>query len=129
MLAFTALALGWANSPWSSSYFHFWERTLSIGFEGAQLTKTLHHWINDGLMVVFFFLVGLEIKREMRVGELASMRQAMLPIAAALGGMIVPEGIYALFNAGRAGSAGGLVVAGVKSIATSTGTPRQQERS
>ena len=106
LLACTALALGWANSPWSASYFHLWERSLSIGFEGAQLTKTLHHWINDGLMVVFFFLVGLEIKREMRVGELASMRQAMLPIAAAVGGMIVPAAIYALFNAGRAGSAG-----------------------
>jgi NhaA family Na+:H+ antiporter len=106
LLVCTALALGWANSPWSSSYFHLWERSLSIGFEGAQLTKTLHHWINDGLMVVFFFLVGLEIKREMRVGELASMRKAMLPIAAAIGGMIVPAAIYAMFNAGRPGSAG-----------------------
>ena len=106
LLACTALALGWANSPWSPSYFHLWEHSLSVGFEGGQLIKTLHHWINDGLMVVFFFLVGLEIKREMRVGELASMRQAMLPIAAAVGGMIVPAGIFALFNAGRAGSAG-----------------------
>lgn len=106
LLTCTALALGWANSPWSASYFHLWERSLSIGFEGAQLTKTLHHWINDGLMVIFFFLVGLEIKREMRVGELASIRQAMLPIAAAVGGMIVPAAIFALFNFGRSGSAG-----------------------
>jgi NhaA family Na+:H+ antiporter len=106
LLACTAMALVWANSPWSSGYFHLWESSLSVGFEGAQLTKTLHHWINDGLMVVFFFLVGLEIKRELRVGELASMRRAMLPIAAAVGGMIVPAAIFALFNAGRAGSAG-----------------------
>jgi NhaA family Na+:H+ antiporter len=106
LLAVTALALGWANSPWNASYFSLWERSLSIGFEGAALTKTLHHWINDGLMVVFFFLVGLEIKREMRVGELASLRQALLPIAAAIGGMVVPATIFALFNAGQAGSAG-----------------------
>jgi NhaA family Na+:H+ antiporter len=106
LLACTALALGWANSPWSASYFALWERSLSLGFEGAALTKTLHHWINDGLMVVFFFLVGLEIKREMRVGELASIRQAMLPIAAAVGGMIVPAAIFAAFNAGGPGSAG-----------------------
>ena len=106
LLACTAVALGWANSPWNASYFSLWERSLSVGFEGAQLTKTLHHWINDGLMVVFFFLVGLEIKREMRVGELASLRQAMLPIAAAIGGMIVPAAIYALFNFGHEGSGG-----------------------
>lgn len=106
LLVCTALALGWANSPWNASYFSLWERSLSVGFEGAQLTKTLHDWINDGLMVVFFFLVGLEIKREMRVGELATLRQAMLPIAAAIGGMIVPAAIFALFNAGQPGSGG-----------------------
>ena len=106
LLVCTAVALGWANSPWSASYFSLWERQLSVGFEGAQLDKTLHHWINDGLMVVFFFLVGLEIKREMRVGELASLRQAMLPIAAAIGGMLVPAAIYALFNFGHEGSGG-----------------------
>jgi Na+:H+ antiporter, NhaA family len=106
LLACTALALGWANSRWSASYFSLWERTLTVGFEGAQLAKTLHHWINDGLMVVFFFLVGLEIKREMRVGELASLRQAMLPIAAAFGGMVVPAAIFALFNSGHEGAAG-----------------------
>jgi NhaA family Na+:H+ antiporter len=106
LLACTAVALAWANSPWSSSYFGLWERSLTVGFEGARLTKTLHHWINDGLMVVFFFLVGLEIKRELRVGELASLRHAMLPIAAAFGGMLVPAAVFAAFNSGHAGSAG-----------------------
>ena len=106
LLACTAIALAWSNSPWNGSYFSLWERSLSVGFEGAQLTKTLHHWINDGLMVLFFFLVGLEIKRELRVGELASLRQAMLPIAAAFGGMIVPAAIFAFFNVGHEGSGG-----------------------
>src|SRR3712207_3995435 len=99
-------ALAWANSPWGDAYFHLWERSLTVGFEGLALTKTVHHWINDGLMVVFFFLVGLEIKREMLVGELASPRRAALPIAAAVGGMLVPAAIYAAFNAGGAGAAG-----------------------
>jgi NhaA family Na+:H+ antiporter len=106
LLVCTAVALAWANSPWSESYFALWEQSLAIGFEGARLSKTLHHWINDGLMVVFFFLVGLEIKREMRVGELASLKHAMLPIAAAFGGMVVPAVIFALLNAGGPGSAG-----------------------
>ena len=94
LMVCTALALAWANSPWSESYFHVWEQTLTIGTEGFGLTETLHHWINDGLMAVFFFLVGLEIKREMLVGELASVRMASLPIAGAIGGAIVPAAIY-----------------------------------
>ena len=99
-------ALAWANSPWSDAYFHVWERTFTIGFEGAALTKSLHHWINDGLMVVFFLLVGLEIKRELFVGELSSVKLAALPIAAAVGGMIVPALIYTAFNAGGEGMRG-----------------------
>jgi Na+:H+ antiporter, NhaA family len=106
LLACTALALGWANSPWSESYFHLWEQNFTIGFEQVAMRQSLHHWINDGLMVVFFFLVGLEIKREMLVGELASLRQSALPIAAALGGMVVPALIFAAFNAGTPGAAG-----------------------
>ena len=106
LLACTAVALGWANSPWADSYFHLWEQYFTVGFEGARMRLSLHHWINDGLMVIFFFLVGLEIKREMLVGELASLRQATLPIAAALGGMIVPALIFAAFNAGTPGVAG-----------------------
>ena len=106
LLACTALALGWANSPWADSYHHLWETNITFGTSEFGLTLSLHHWINDGLMAVFFFLVGLEIKREMLVGELASPRQAALPIAGALGGMIVPAGIYALLNAGSEGAPG-----------------------
>ena len=98
LLACTVVALAWANSPWSASYFHLWDRSFTVGFEGFALTKTLHHWINDGLMVVFFFLVGLEIKREILVGELASVRQSALPIAAAAGGMLVPALIFVAIN-------------------------------
>lgn len=106
LLVCTAVALALANSPWSDGYFHLWERRLTIGVDSWAISKTLHHWINDGLMVVFFFLVGLEIKREMRVGELASVRQAALPIAAAVGGMILPAALYASLNWGGAGSRG-----------------------
>jgi NhaA family Na+:H+ antiporter len=106
LFACALAAIAWANSPWSDSYFHLWERPFSVGFEGAALTKSLHHWINDGLMVVFFLLVGLEIKRELFVGELSSIKQAALPIAAAVGGMIVPALIYVAFNAGGEGARG-----------------------
>jgi NhaA family Na+:H+ antiporter len=77
---------------------HFWEIKLGIGFNEFGLTQSLHHWINDGLMAVFFFVVGLEIKREFLAGELASLRSATLPIAAALGGMVVPAVIYLMIN-------------------------------
>ena len=100
LLICTAIALAWANSPWGESYFHLWEMRISLGPAADPLTLSLHHWINDGLMVVFFLLVGLEIKRELLVGELASIRQAALPIMAALGGMIVPALIYTAFNVG-----------------------------
>ena len=106
LMVCTALALAWANSPWSESYFHLWEQKLTIGTEGFGLTETLHHWINDGLMAVFFFLVGLEIKREMLVGDLASVRKAALPIAGAIGGMVVPAALYMVFNAGGPGASG-----------------------
>ena len=106
LLACTAVALAWANSPWADSYHHLWETPVTVGLPGRGLTLSLHHWINDGLMAVFFFLVGLEIKREMLVGELASARQAALPIAGAIGGMVVPAGIYAALNAGGPGAAG-----------------------
>ena len=106
LLGCTAAAFGWANSPWAASYHHLWERTLTIGLDSWALSKTLHHWMNDGLMVVFFFLVGLEIKRELRAGELASPRQAALPIAAAIGGMVLPALLYISLNWGGAGSRG-----------------------
>ncbi|HEY9228479.1 MAG TPA: Na+/H+ antiporter NhaA [Gemmatimonadaceae bacterium] len=106
LLACAVAALVWANSSRGDAYFHLWERTLTVGFAGFALTKSLHHWINDGLMVVFFLLVGLEIKREIFVGELSSLKQAVLPIAAAVGGMIVPATIYAAFNIGGPGARG-----------------------
>jgi Na+:H+ antiporter, NhaA family len=106
LLACTAVALVWANSPWAASYEHLWETQLSISLGPLIAQSTLHHLINDGLMAVFFFLVGLEIKREMLAGELASVRQATLPIAAAAGGMVVPALLYASLNAGTAGEPG-----------------------
>jgi NhaA family Na+:H+ antiporter len=107
LLLFTAAALLWANSPWSDGYFSLWEQQLTIGIGDTALSKTLLHWINDGLMVIFFFFVGLEIKREILVGELSSAKKALLPIIAALGGMIGPALIYAAFNAHRPESSSG----------------------
>src|SRR6267378_265653 len=106
LIGCSVAALIWANSPWASSYFHLWHTNLTFGFAGKLLSEPLHFWINDGLMALFFLLVGLEIKREMLVGELASFRKAALPIAAALGGMIVPAGLYVLFNHGGPAAAG-----------------------
>jgi NhaA family Na+:H+ antiporter len=96
----TIIAMVWANSPWWQSYFDLWDTHFVVGFGDFALDKTLHHWINDLLMVVFFFLVGLEIKREILIGELSSMKKAMLPILGALGGVVVPATIYTLFNLG-----------------------------
>ena len=106
LLVTTVVALVWSNSPWSASYFHLWESTFAVGGSSAPLTLSLHQWINDALMVVFFLLVGLEIKREMAVGELASPRQAALPIVAAIGGMVIPAVLYALLNRDGAGASG-----------------------
>jgi NhaA family Na+:H+ antiporter len=106
LLAATILALLWANSSWGHSYFELWETYLKIELGDLALKETLLHWVNDGLMVIFFFLVGLEIKREILVGELASLRKATLPLAAAVGGMILPAGIYALLNLGGKGASG-----------------------
>ena len=98
----TLLALIWANSMWSTSYFSIWETYLKVGVGDFLLSKPLLLWINDGLMAIFFFVVGLEIKREVLIGELASPRRAALPIAAALGGMAAPALIYFSLNAGAA---------------------------
>jgi len=106
LLITTAIALVWSNSPWGESYFHLWETEVVVGSAAAPLSLTLHEWINDALMVVFFLLVGLEIKREMLVGELSSPRQAALPIVGALGGMVVPALCYAMVNRGGPGMAG-----------------------
>ncbi len=106
LIACTVAALIWANSPWAASYFGLWHTKLTFGFAGQQLSEELHFWINDGLMAIFFLLVGLEIKREALVGELASLQKAALPIVAALGGMLVPAIFYFLFNRTGPGAAG-----------------------
>ena len=106
LLTCTAVALVWANSPWRDAYTNLWEIPITVGFGRYGIRESLHHWINDGLMAVFFFLVGLEIKREMLVGELASMRRAALPLAAALGGMLVPALLYVAVNGSGPGARG-----------------------
>ena len=106
LLACAAIALAWANSPWAPAYHHLWETPIGFDTRTFGLTLTLHEWVNDGLMVVFFLLVGLEIKREVLLGELSSRRSAALPVAAAIGGMVVPAAIYAAMNRGGAGAAG-----------------------
>jgi NhaA family Na+:H+ antiporter len=106
LLLATVLALLWANSPWSESYFRLWETYLTFSLGSLSLSESLLHWVNDGLMVIFFFVVGLEIKREVLVGELASLRRATLPLVAAIGGMLLPAAIYVLINAGGPGQDG-----------------------
>jgi NhaA family Na+:H+ antiporter len=106
LLLCTAVALAWANSPWSESYETLWHTTVTVGIGDYLVAKDLTHWVNDGLMAVFFFVVGLEIKREVRVGELASPKQAALPAVAALGGMAVPASIFLAFNLGGPGAHG-----------------------
>jgi NhaA family Na+:H+ antiporter len=106
LLAAAVLALVWANSPWASSYEALWQTEVTLRFGGLELSEDLRHWVNDALMVIFFFVVGLEIKYEIVSGELRDPKAASVPIIAALGGMVVPAGIYALFNAGGPGSAG-----------------------
>ncbi|MGI9078369.1 MAG: Na+/H+ antiporter NhaA [Gemmatimonadaceae bacterium] len=106
LLACAVTALAWANSSWSESYFGFWDTSVGFALGSFTFSTTLHHFINDGLMVVFFFVVGLEIKRELLVGELSEWKHAALPIIAAAGGMLVPAALYLIVNAGGAGSAG-----------------------
>ena len=106
LLVFGLAALAIANSPLAETYDHVWEIPLTLGIVNHQLSLSLHEWINDGLMAVFFLLVGLEIKRELLAGELCSVRQAALPIACAIGGMVVPAAIYLIFNFRGMGSHG-----------------------
>ena len=106
LLASALAALLWANSPWAHSYAHVWHAKLTIAVGERAFAMSLEHWVNDGLMVLFFLLVGLEIKRELLIGELASLRRAALPIAAAIGGMVAPALIYLAFTAGGPGARG-----------------------
>ncbi len=100
------VALAWANGPWSHSYDALWHFEVSLGTPRSSIDQTLQHWVNDGLMVVFFFVVGLEIKRELVHGELRDPRTAAVPAIAALGGMVVPALIFAAWTAGGSGGHG-----------------------
>ncbi|MDQ3738284.1 MAG: Na+/H+ antiporter NhaA [Actinomycetota bacterium] len=107
LLVATVAALALANSPAGDSIASFWEQDMTLLAVGdLDLTETIGHWINDGLMAIFFFVVGLEIKRELVTGELRDPRRAALPAIAAIGGMAVPAGMYLLFNVGGDGSRG-----------------------
>ncbi|MFT6914103.1 MAG: NhaA family Na+:H+ antiporter [Motiliproteus sp.] len=92
------VALGIANSPWAESYQHLIHTPLSVGIGDLFIEKSLQHWINEGLMALFFFIVGLELKREILVGELSELRHAALPIVAAIGGMLVPALVFVAFS-------------------------------
>jgi len=106
LLVCTVVALAWANSPWADSYFDLLHTYVGVSWGEASFKLSLHHWINDGLMVVFFFVVGLEIKRALVVGELCSFHKASLPVAAAVGGMVVPALVFAAINLGGPGARG-----------------------
>jgi Na+/H+ antiporter NhaA len=106
LLAATIVALLWANSPWSSSYQSFWTTTLGIRIGSHGISMDLRHWVNQGLMTLFFLVVGLEAKRELDLGELRERSRLTIPALAAIGGMTVPVAIYLAFNAGGAGAHG-----------------------
>jgi Na+:H+ antiporter, NhaA family len=106
LMVAAAVALGWANSPWRAAYDALWETRLAFELGRFGIEADLRHWVNDGLMTLFFLVVGLEIKRELVAGELATWRRAALPVVAAAGGMAVPAVIYAAANAGGPGAAG-----------------------
>ncbi|MBL4678801.1 MAG: Na+/H+ antiporter NhaA [Mucilaginibacter sp.] len=99
-------AIVWVNSPWAHHYHSLWETPLSVGLGGINFKHPLHLWVNDGLMAVFFFVIGLELKREFMAGELSTVKKAALPMIAALGGMLIPAVIYSLVNSHGPGSKG-----------------------
>jgi Na+:H+ antiporter, NhaA family len=106
LLLCAVIALALANSPVADAYLSFWTTPIGIAVGDFQLTHSLKHWINDGLMAIFFFVIGLEVKRELAVGQLKQLRSATLPLAAALGGMVVPAALYVGLQAGEAGQRG-----------------------
>ncbi len=106
LMFMTVMALILANSPFAETYAHFFHTKVDISFGDWHLEHSVHHWINDGLMAIFFFIIGLEIKREILVGELSNIKVAMLPILAAVGGMVVPALIYTGINFGSEGAGG-----------------------
>ncbi|WP_426754523.1 Na+/H+ antiporter NhaA [Myxococcus sp. Y35] len=120
LLVAAAIALIWANSPWAESYAHFWHTPLGIRVGDFTFERSLEWVVNDGLMVIFFFVVGMEIRREIHHGELSEWRRAALPAAAALGGMLAPAAIY-LFFANEADTRSGWGVPMATDIAFAVG--------
>lgn len=106
LVAAAIAALVWANSPWSASYDALWTTELTFDLGGHALSEDLRHWVNDGLMTLFFFVIGVEIKHELVSGQLQTLRLAAIPAAGALGGMVVPALLFAVINAGGDGAAG-----------------------
>jgi NhaA family Na+:H+ antiporter len=106
LMACTVVALIWANSPWSDRYFDLAATYIGVSWGGVEFKMSLSHWIMDGLMAIFFFVVGLEVKREIVVGELSTVRKAILPVSAAVGGAVIPAILYMAFNAGGPGIPG-----------------------
>ncbi|NIR46176.1 MAG: Na+/H+ antiporter NhaA [Gemmatimonadetes bacterium] len=106
LLLCTVVALFWANSAWSESYFDLIEKYIGVAWGDAAFKLSLQHWVNDVLMAVFFFVVGLEIKREIVVGQLSSLSRSVLPVSAALGGMLVPAAFYFVVNTSGPGVSG-----------------------
>ena len=106
LLIAAVIALVWANSPFHESYHHLWHTKIKLGIGDYSFNQSLHFWINDGLMTVFFLVVGVEIKRELVEGELSTFRRAALPAVAAVGGMVVPALIYVAFNYGTPAAGG-----------------------
>jgi len=96
LLVAALVAIGWANSPWRDAYHDLWDHELVVGPGPWAVSESLQHWINDALMALFFFVVGLEIKRELACGELRDPRAATLPVMAAIGGMALPAGLFLL---------------------------------
>lgn len=111
LLGASVLALLWANSPWSEGYHHFWHHMVTIGPDGHAIRLDLKDWVGDGLMTIFFLVVGLEIKRELTGGHLAGRRAATLPVAAAVGGMVVPALLYVAIAGGTAAHGWGVPMA------------------
>ena len=106
LLAATITALVLANSPLSASFLGFWKTEVGFSIGSIEMHHSLKHWINDGLMAIFFFVIGLEVKREIVIGELRDPRRAALPVVAALGGMVVPAAVYLLLQWGEPGARG-----------------------
>jgi len=106
LMFMTILALILANSALTENYVHFFHTKVDLNVGTWEISHTIHHWINDGLMAVFFFIIGLEIKREISVGELSNIKVAILPILAAVGGMVIPALIYLSINVGTEGAGG-----------------------